>query len=452
MRELVPIIIPVYNTTPATIFVTVAYLRAVSENPIIVVDDGSTRRETQEALKLIEEKGLAVVLRKPNGGKIDAIRVGLEYAMKTYGSRCVFTQDDDVTPVPIGGEFDGLLSKHCAQLEEDFPVMTYPTLNQIYVLRELVERHSLGQGLAELGERVRRVKPDYDVRSYLREPNFLDRVQHVEHLVMTLHLRRATGEGIWINGTALLWLSTGLAEVIKRHSGEHGGDDIEMGVILRELGRGIKFSDEISMYAEFVSNPKAIARQKIMWNYGAYRAFFTHLKTSLRDPFYTAYISAVPFAVIMLLPLGGLRAYVAVLGMAFLLAQMMLTATYLPAKVRDSFMDSVKLYGGLYAGLLFLLLLIAYASLYGNWSLLSIPLIGIAASIVYLNYVIYKANNGEKCRDRRLGVIDLLIYTGSSATYLAFFMPMGLGRYIVRKVIMEKLLGKKERTYKILNH
>ncbi|MEN2999472.1 MAG: glycosyltransferase [Acidilobaceae archaeon] len=452
MSQVVPIIVPVYNTTPATIYTTVLYLRKVSKNPIIVVDDGSTRRETQEALRLVEEKGLAVVLRKPNGGKMDAIRAGLEHAARTYGSRCVFTQDDDVTPLPERGELDEILRRHCDQLEEDFPVMTYPTLNQIYALRHLVERYSLGEELRELGERVKKVNPSYDFKNYLREPNFLDRVQHVEHLVMTLHLRKATGEGIWVNGTALLWLSEGLAEVLRLHSGEHGGDDIEMGVILRRLGKGIKFSDEVSMYAEFVSNPRAMLRQKVMWNYGAYRAFFTHLWTSLRDPFYTAYVSAVPFAAIMLLPLGEARAYVALAAMAFLLTQMILVATYLPRRVRERFWKSVKLYGGLYAGLLSLLLLVAYVSLYGNWSLLAIPAIGIAASLIYLNYAIYKANDGERSEDRRLGLLDLLIYTGSSFAYLTFFMPIGLGRYVVRKAFMEGLLGRRERSYKILNH
>ncbi|MEM5873098.1 MAG: glycosyltransferase, partial [Candidatus Aenigmatarchaeota archaeon] len=80
MKEKIPIIIPVYNTTPETIYLTTYHLNKVTKNPVIIVNDGSKRKETNITLEYISKKGLAEVLNKKNGGKMDALLYGLTYA------------------------------------------------------------------------------------------------------------------------------------------------------------------------------------------------------------------------------------------------------------------------------------------------------------------------------------------------------------------------------------
>jgi len=55
MIETVPIIIPVYNTSPTTLYTTVSYLHKHTRNPVIVVNDGSNREDTNRVLELIEK-------------------------------------------------------------------------------------------------------------------------------------------------------------------------------------------------------------------------------------------------------------------------------------------------------------------------------------------------------------------------------------------------------------
>lgn len=102
----VDIIIPVYNTSPQLLK---RCIRSVLEQSylnigIILVDDGSTNRETRLAIDDIKKNDSVEIVRKKNGGVASARNVGLRRAKNNY---VYFLDSDDC----IEREHIGLLVK-----------------------------------------------------------------------------------------------------------------------------------------------------------------------------------------------------------------------------------------------------------------------------------------------------------------------------------------------------
>lgn len=238
MKEKIPIIIPVYNTTPETIYLTAYHLNKVTKNPVIIVNDGSKRKETNITLEYISKKGLAEVLNKKNGGKIDALLYGLTYAKEKYNPKCVVIQDDDVLITAKNGNLDEILEKNCKELDNNYPVYVYPVENRIYILDKIID-NKLIEDLKDLEKEIKKVNPTYKVEVETK-PNILDDLQNIEHFISTSVARKIAKEGLWVNGSASLWISSELEKYLKQHSKEHYADDLELTLLIRKDNKGIK--------------------------------------------------------------------------------------------------------------------------------------------------------------------------------------------------------------------
>ena len=94
MRDKVTIVIPVYNTEPKLLercFLSVAE-QSYSNLEIIVVDDGSTDKNTWRCIKKYEDKYNISVIRTKNLGVSHARNVGIEHAVGKY---VIFLDSDD---------------------------------------------------------------------------------------------------------------------------------------------------------------------------------------------------------------------------------------------------------------------------------------------------------------------------------------------------------------------
>jgi len=436
MTETIPIIVPVYNTPPTTLYTTVYYLHKHTKNPIIVVNDGSNREDTNRALESIERNGYAKVLKKENGGKIDALHHGLDYVIKNYDSRCVFIQDDDVIAVPNNGKsLDKILEENCEKLNRDFPVMVYPTANQKYLPKNI---------LAEIRDEIKnfyttfRPKRNSFNLDKLFRKNFLDYIQHIEHIVVTGNARKLVGEGIYINGAASLWKIEDLKEILEKHSGKHTGDDFEMSVLLREKGDGIQFSEDLILYTELIDDLKKFIKQRTYWQYGGYRVCLENPKNCFNNPLYSSYFLIGFILYSSLLPIYPIKIAVDSFYLSLITSQFLMIKRGLKEKVFDKLKNAIKLFGGVYIGSSFYI-----SSIFVNNSQLSniLQITGALTSYLYTTYLLYKNN----IKNLRIGIKDIIAYSVYVPIYVLFFTPLGIIKYI-----KEKLSKEKHWTYKIL--
>ncbi|RIB35345.1 MAG: hypothetical protein BXU00_02355 [Candidatus Nanoclepta minutus] len=436
MKSAIPIIIPVYNTSPTTLYTTVSYLHKHTGNPIIVVNDGSKREDTNGVLELIEKNGYAKVLRKENGGKIDALHYGLEHIIQEYNPKCVFIQDDDVIPVPNNGKgLDEILKENCERLNEDFPVMVYPTANQRYLPENVLKE--IKEDIKSFHKSFESKRKEDNLDNLLRK-NFLDYIQHVEHTVVTSNARKAAGEGIYVNGTASLWRTEDLKRVLKNHSGKHAGDDYEMTFLVRKDGKGILFSEDLILYPELINDPKKFIKQRTYWQYGGYRVCLEDPKNCFNNPLHASYFLIGPLLYAALLPIPPLRTALTISYPSLIASQYLISKRNLREKVFDKFKDTVKLFGGIYIALPFYI-----SSLFVNNDPLShiLQITGALAGYLYTIYLLYKNNiNNENLR---LELKDLFVYSLYVPLYTLVFTSLGAVKYI-----KEKAKGG-QRTYKI---
>src|SRR5579862_1049526 len=92
---IVDVVLPVYNAG-STIEEAVESIRAQALRGIriIIIDDGSTDETPELLSKLAREDPRIVLLRKPNGGIVDALNFGLDHCRAEFVAR----QDaDDVS-------------------------------------------------------------------------------------------------------------------------------------------------------------------------------------------------------------------------------------------------------------------------------------------------------------------------------------------------------------------
>jgi len=436
MGSAIPIIIPVYNTPPATLYATISYLHRHTRNPVIVVNDGSNREDTNRVLELIEERGYAEVLKKENSGKIDALHYGLDYAIKKYNPKCVFIQDDDVIPVPNNGKsLDEALGESCEKLDEDFPVTVYPVANQRYLPEDVLKE--IRENIKSFHESFDPKKKGDSLDSLLRR-NFLDYIQHIEHIVATGNARKAAGEGIYVNGTASLWRTEDLKRVLENHSGKHAGDDYEMTFLVRKDGKGILYSEDLILYPELINDLKKFIKQRIYWQYGGYRVCLENPRSCFNNPIHTSYFLIGFLLCIALLPILYLRAALTLLYSSIITLQYITSRRSLRGKAFGRFKSTAKLFGGLYVALPFY----AGSLLVDSYILSNIlQIAGALAGYSYIIYLLYRNNvNNETLR---LKPRDILIYSLYIPLYTLIFTPLGAAKYV-----KEKIRGA-QRTYKI---
>lgn len=93
-RDTVAVVIPVYNTAPEFIETSIASALAQTYPDVVVyvVDDGSTRQSTRQALATLESRSRVTVLRQENAGAGAARNTAIEAAAD---ARFVFPLDSD---------------------------------------------------------------------------------------------------------------------------------------------------------------------------------------------------------------------------------------------------------------------------------------------------------------------------------------------------------------------
>ncbi|MEM4533131.1 MAG: glycosyltransferase family 2 protein [Desulfurococcaceae archaeon] len=439
----IPIIIPVYNTTPETLYLTIYHLNKTTKNPIIVVNDGSRRRETIVVLKYISRRGLAEVLDKENGGKIDALLYGLNYVKEKYGSKCVIIQDDDILISAKDGNLDEILRKHCEELDNDYPVYVYPVENRIYVLNSIID-DEIVEDLKDLEKVIKGINPTYEVEIKTK-PNLLDDLQNLEHVVSTLIARRIAREGLWVNGSASLWKSSELERYLKQHSKDHYADDLELTLLLRRDGKGIRFSDEIILYPELISKFKAYVKQRVKWGHGVYRVFFKYPKEFLKNPLYFAYTISPFILYSVILAPENLKHYISLTYFSILILQSIYYSKKFSLNERFSkkFKNINKLLGAIYIVSTTLLLSLISKTYYNDYRISSIiESLGLLGATGYFLYIFNKYG-----KDR--GYVNLknllLKYIPYIIIYCITTLPLGLIDYL------DKEIKNKKETYKLSN-
>jgi len=436
MKNLIPIIIPVYNTSPITLYTTVSYLHKHTRNPIIVVNDGSNREDTNRVLELMERNGFAKILKKGNGGKIDALYYGLEHVIQEYNPRCVFIQDDDVIPVPNNGKsLDEILEENCEELNEDFPVMVYPTANQRYLPVDVLKE--IKEDIKNLNEHSESKKKEESFDDVFKR-NFLDYIQQVEHVAITVNARKAVGEGIYVNGSASLWRTEDLKKVLENHSGKHAGDDYEMTFLVRKNGKGILFSEDLLLYPKLINDPKKFIKQRTYWQYGGYRVCLENLQNCFNNPLHTSYFLIGLLLYAALLPIPYLRTALTPFYSSIIAFQYLISKRSLREKAFEAFKNTVKLFGGIYIALPF-----CVGSLFTNNDSLSsiLQFAGTLAGYSYTIYLLHK--NKPNNENLKLKLRDLIVYSLYVLSYILIFTPLGVAKYV-----KEEIKGS-QKTYKI---
>lgn len=296
------ILIPMFNEEDVIgdTLVRIVELGLHKRYRIIVCDDDSTDGSVPKAQSVAENhSSISIIVNKPNGRKVGAIRTGLRNIATPY----VFLLDaDTVVNETEEGNFDRLVER-------------------------MVERD-----LAVMGFRVQ-----------YASTRLIERLQRLE-LLLSNAIRRILGVVICLGGAGILWRVEVLKSVIEQHSGCFEGDDLESTMLasLYNHGRVEYEPNMIVIKSNPMRNLGALFRQRAyiweagllraFWDLGIARLFVNTQSKGNQENLHRAFYRSVFITEVLAHPLK-----IASIGLSFSLLLLSLTGSFDPEQFRDIF-------------------------------------------------------------------------------------------------------------------
>lgn len=246
----VAIIIPLKNKAEV-IVKTLENIQEITngENNIWLIDDYSEDSSYRKADKYIKSNKLSnIKLLKNTGsaGKFSAIQFALS---KCKESEYVFLLDADSIIDIKNQYFSDLLSN---MIENKYDALAFPVF-------PLVTN-----------------KP-------------IQKLQHLEYSIITKGLRKFIETVTCISGAGSLWKRSSLISVMKEHSGEFVGDDLEATIIAYKNSYNISYTEKVEIFTDTPNHWSKLAYQRLFsWEVGFWRCSLNLIyKDSWRKYFFS---------------------------------------------------------------------------------------------------------------------------------------------------------------------
>jgi cellulose synthase/poly-beta-1,6-N-acetylglucosamine synthase-like glycosyltransferase/peptidoglycan/xylan/chitin deacetylase (PgdA/CDA1 family)/spore germination protein YaaH len=232
----VAVLIPAYNEEKVIARTIRSVMMSNYKNlRIIVIDDGSKDRTYEVACAMYPEQiadGRLLVLRKPNGGKADALNYALERI------------DEEIY---VGIDADGVIA-HDA-ITNLVPHFANPVIGAV-------------AGNAKVGNRVN-LWTRWQALEYITSQNFERRALDLFDVVMV------------VPGAIGAWRTA----AVKAGGGYHTNtvaEDADLTMNLLEQGYSVIYEDRALAFTEAPINADGLMRQRFRWSFGILQAIFKH--------------------------------------------------------------------------------------------------------------------------------------------------------------------------------
>ena len=233
----VAVLIPAYNEELVIVRTVRSVMMSTYKNlRIVVIDDGSKDRTSQLAIDAYPkeiESGRLTVLRKPNGGKAEALNFALE-------------QTDE--EIYIGIDADGVIAHDAiSRLVCHF---ANPKIGAV-------------AGNAKVGNRVN-LWTRWQALEYITSQNFERRALDLFDVVMV------------VPGAIGAWRTAAVRAGAGYHSNTVA-EDADLTMNLLEQGYSVIYEDQALAFTEAPVNMDGLMRQRFRWSFGILQAVFKHL-------------------------------------------------------------------------------------------------------------------------------------------------------------------------------
>ena len=234
LSDTLSILIPMYNeeTTIATTINELMRQGLHERYRVIVCDDASTDESVTKAEQVIKEhSNISVIINKPNGKKIGAIKTGLQSVTTPY----VLLLDADSMIIELK---EGVLDT---------------------LVKKMQNQHISAMG--------------FKVRPFAN--NLIEYLQAIEYMMATDGLRKSLGVIVCLAGLGSLWEVNSLAIVLERHSGVFEGDDLESTMLATMLGYKVRYEAHNAIITTKLKNnlSELIKQRTHIWDVGLIRTF-----------------------------------------------------------------------------------------------------------------------------------------------------------------------------------
>ena len=233
----VAVLIPAYNEETVIVRTIRSVMMSNYKNiRIVVIDDGSKDRTTEVSIAAYPkdiESGRLTVLRKPNGGKAEALNYALEQ----------LTED-----IYIGIDADGVIA-HDA-ITRMVPHFANPRIGAV-------------AGNAKVGNRVN-LWTRWQALEYITSQNFERRALDLFNVVMV------------VPGAIGAWRT----EAVRKADGyptNTVAEDADLTMNLLEQGYDVIYEDAALAFTEAPVNMDGLMRQRFRWSFGILQAIFKHI-------------------------------------------------------------------------------------------------------------------------------------------------------------------------------
>ena len=233
----VAVLIPAYNEETVIVRTIRSVMMSNYKNlRIVVIDDGSKDRTTEVSIAAYPkdiESGRLIVLRKPNGGKAEALNFALEH----------LTED-----IYIGIDADGVIA-HDA-ITRMVPHFANPKIGAV-------------AGNAKVGNRVN-LWTRWQALEYITSQNFERRALDLFNVVMV------------VPGAIGAW-RTAAVRTAQGYPTNTVAEDADLTMNLLEQGYDVIYEDQALAFTEAPVNMDGLMRQRFRWSFGILQAIFKHL-------------------------------------------------------------------------------------------------------------------------------------------------------------------------------